>query len=163
MAKSLFQYCRLVKVAVTRARAPCAVRFFAARAAFSREENTPYTADPDPESEAYCAPERSSTSFTSRNSGCFGKTTFSKSFSIPVRTRSSSGLSARPPPLAETPDPRLVSAAASHAEISRLDFNILSELGDEVNWSQSAKAFGVDTAVSGNRTTQGVEGKSDNG
>src|SRR5438445_3301115 len=94
-------------------------------------------ADPEPESDAYRAPAFSSTRLTSSNSGYLGKTTFSKSFSIPVRTRSSSGFSARPPPLAETPDLRrpLSEAALSHAEISRLNSAILSEPAEAVNLS----------------------------
>ena len=44
------------------------------------------------------------TRLTSRSSGYSGKTTRSKSFSIPVRTRSRSGVSARSPPRAGTPD-----------------------------------------------------------
>src|SRR5215469_4205697 len=127
---NFFQYRRLVKVLVTTARVPPSFSFFAATAAFRRKSNKPYTADPDPEREAYFAPARSSTLLTSRNSGYWGKTTFSKSFSIPVRTRSSSGFSARPPFMAETPDLRrlrLPGAALSHLEISRLNSNILSD------------------------------------
>src|SRR5205823_12765370 len=104
--------------------------FFAANAAFAGDANKPETADPEPESDAYSAPACSNTLFTLRNSGYCGKTTRSKSFSIPVRTRSSSGFSARPPRLAETPDlrrPEPLGPALSHAEISRLNSNILSE------------------------------------
>ena len=64
----------------------------------------PYNVEPEPDNEAYCAPSRCKSSFTSRNSGYSGKTTRSKSFSIPVRTRSRSGVSARSPPNAGTPD-----------------------------------------------------------
>src|SRR3954468_22279333 len=87
-------------------------------------------AEPEPDNEAYKAPLRSSTRLTSRNSGYLGKTTCSKSFSIPVRTRSRSGVSARPPPRVETPDK---ADSLSQLETMRLNSFILSEGFKAVN------------------------------
>ena len=60
----------------------------------------------------------------SRSSGNCGKTTFSKSFSIPVRTRSESKFPARPPPFAEAPVSGL---PLSHADSAQPTSNSLSD------------------------------------
>src|SRR6266576_2211652 len=147
-------------------------------------------AEPEPEREAYKAPASSSTRFTLISSGYFGKTTRSKSFSIPVRTRSRSGFSARPLPLGtRTPDkafPVLIlfwDKPLSHAENLRPHINILSEGGVPVNLadsdnvaarsaapfadasslSQSANALGVELLISGVTITHATEGKSGRG
>src|SRR6266576_2771992 len=145
-------------------------------------------AEPEPEREAYKAPASSSTRFTLISSGYFGKTTRSKSFSIPVRTRSRSGFSARPLPLGtRTPDkafPVLIlfwDKPLSHAENLRPHINILSEGVVTVNFarldgvasspsfadgrssSQSANALGVEMLILGVAITQATEGKSGRG
>ena len=65
------------------------------------EANSPYNVDPEPDSDAYFAPARSSAFLPSLSSGYSGKTTCSKSFLIPARTSSRSGFSARPLPTQE--------------------------------------------------------------
>src|ERR1700686_4235842 len=83
-------------VTVACALQPCFFsRTTAARAA-SLEANSPYSADPEPDSDAYFAPARSSALFTTLSSGYSGKTTCSKSFLIPARTSSRSGFPRRP-------------------------------------------------------------------
>src|SRR5271154_5969236 len=116
-------------------------------AASAGDRNSPYRLDPEPESEAYFDPARSSAPFVSRNSGYLGKTTFSKSFSIPVRTRSESKFPARLPPFAEAPvlgEP-LLFEPDSHAESAQPTSNSLSDAPARVNRSQSANACGVET------------------
>src|ERR1700690_239718 len=102
-SRILFQYCWRVNVLVATAFNPCLSSRLAALAASAGDRNSPYRVDPDPESEAYFAPARSSAPFMSRNSGYSGKTALSKSFPIPVRTRSRSNFSPRLPPFAEAP------------------------------------------------------------
>src|SRR5262249_34352488 len=117
-------------------------------------------------SETYFAPDRSKARLTSRRAGCLGKTTLSKSFSIPVRTRSRSSASARSQPLLGTPvgeNP----LPHSHSNTAWLNSFILSELSGDVNLpclaSQSAKAAGVETPISGVAITHGKLGRSSMG
>src|SRR5205823_11374550 len=117
--------------------------------------NSPKSDEPDPESEAKLAPARSKARFTSRSSECWGKTTRSKSFSIPARTRSRSSASARSPPAAETP----VVGPHSQLQTERLNSFIVSEASEAVNLSQSAKARGVDIPTSGATSTQSRAGR----
>src|SRR5260370_8374323 len=125
-----FQYFRRVNVLVATAFSPCLRRRLAAFAASARDWNSPYRADPDPESQAYLDPVRSSAPFMSRNSGYSGKTTFSKSFSIPVRTRSRSNFPARLPPFAGAP---VLGEPLSHAESAQPTSNSLSDATGRVN------------------------------
>src|SRR5262245_6853324 len=113
-------------------------------------------ADPEPESEAYDAPPRSSTRLTSHNSGYCGKTTRSKSFSIPVRTRSRSGVSARPLPRAGTPDKPFPDfpGALSHEESTRPNSFILSEGLEGVNSPSFRENFGELVIPSGARSRE---------
>src|SRR5260370_22053500 len=125
-----FQYFRRVNVLVATAFSPCLRRRLAAFAASARDWNSPYRADPDPESQAYLDPVRSSAPFMSRNSGYSGKTTFSKSFSIPVRTRSRSNFPARLPPFAGAP---VLGEPLSHADSAQPTSNSLSDATGRVN------------------------------
>src|ERR1039458_9162139 len=70
----------------------------------------------------------------SRNSGYRGKTTLSKSFSIPVRTRSRSKFPARLPPFAGAPvlgEPLV--RLHSHADSAQPTSNSLSDASGRVN------------------------------
>src|SRR5258708_7609822 len=97
------QYRSRGKVTVAWAGISFASSFFTAWLADSWSAKSPNTAEPDPESDTYFAPDLSSARLTSRIAGYLGKTTPSKSFSIPVRTRSRSSASARSRPLPGTP------------------------------------------------------------
>src|SRR6266478_1226990 len=132
-----FQYFRRVNVLVATTFNPCFRRRLTAFAASARDWNNPYRVDPDPESEAYLDPARSSAPFMSRNSGYSGKTTFSKSFSIPVRTRSRSKFPARLPPFAGAPvlGKPLLGKPLSHADIARPTSTSLSDARGRVNCS----------------------------
>ncbi len=90
------QYVRRGSVMVASADQPCFRSLATALAAVSREANSPYSAEPEPDSDAHLAPARKSAIFPSRSRGYSGKTTCSKSFSIPARTSQRSGFSARP-------------------------------------------------------------------
>src|SRR5271157_1775612 len=68
-SRILFQYCWRVNVLVATAFSPCFRRRLAAFAASAGDRNSPYRVDPDPESEAYRDPARSSAPFMSRSSG----------------------------------------------------------------------------------------------
>src|SRR6266852_1746061 len=126
------QYFWRVNVPVATAFSPCFRRRLTAFAASARDRNNPYRVDPDPESEAYLDPARSSAPFMSRNSGYRGKTTFSKSFSIPVRTRSRSKFPARLPPFAGAP---VLGKPLSQADNTRLTSISLSDAPSRVNSS----------------------------
>jgi hypothetical protein len=65
----LFQYCWRVNVLVATAFRPCLRRRIAAFVASAGDWNSPYKVDPEPESEEYLDPARSSAPFMSRNSG----------------------------------------------------------------------------------------------
>src|ERR1700677_1856529 len=91
-----FQYRCRVRVAVDCAVQPCLRSLLTAKSAASFEANSPYNVDPEPDSDAYFAPARSSAFLPSLSSGYSGKTTSSKSFLIPARTSARSGFSARP-------------------------------------------------------------------
>src|SRR5260221_2079103 len=98
-----FQYRSRGKVTVACAGTPVSSNILAALAAVCLSANNPYTVEPEPDNETYFAPERSRARLTSRTAGYLGKTTLSKSFSIPVRTRSRSDVSGRSQPLLGTP------------------------------------------------------------
>src|ERR1035438_3369473 len=104
--------------------------------AASRETNSPYSVEPEPDSDAYFAPLRKSALFPSLSSGYSGKTTRSKSFSIPARTSQRSGFSARPP-LATNSEGALEYILLSHADKPRPSSPILSEAEDTVNFGTS--------------------------
>src|SRR5882762_6035264 len=123
------QYWDRVSVVVACALKPCFVSRSTAFAAAVRVRNNPYKAEPDPEREAYTAPARSNAPLMSRSSGYCGKTTLSKSFSIPVRTRSRSRLPARLLPRAGAP----VLGETSHADSTRPTSSSLSEPSECVN------------------------------
>src|SRR6266852_7795706 len=132
------QYFWRVNVPVATAFSPCFRRRLTAFAASARDRNNPYRVDPDPESEAYLDPARSSAPFMSRNSGYRGKTTFSKSFSIPVRTRSRSKFPARLPPFAGAPvlgEPIMLGKPLSQADSTRPTSISLSDAPSRVNSS----------------------------
>ena len=120
------QYSLRGNVRVATAFIPLALKRAAARDASSLVRNNPYRVDPDPESDAYTAPSRVSALLTSRNTGISGKTTRSKSFEIPVRTRSRSSVSARSPLNAGTPDPA-VGITPTTRKPHRLNSFIVSE------------------------------------
>ncbi len=113
-----FQYSRRVNVRVAVAFKPCLRSSRAAFTAAFSDSNSPYSVDPDPDSDAYFDPARTSARFMSRSSGSCGKTTVSKSFSIPARTRSDSRLPARPPLLLAAGAPAL-GLPISHADSAR--------------------------------------------
>src|SRR5229473_5288051 len=131
-SRILFQYCWHVNVRVATAFNPCFRRRLPAFAASACVRNSPYRVDPEPESEAYLDPARSSAPFMSRNSGYRGKTTFSKSFSIPVRTRSRRKFPARLPRFAGAP---VLGKPLSHAESAQPTSNSLSDAPGLVNSS----------------------------
>src|SRR3982074_2262483 len=136
MTSDFFQYFCRVKVLVATAISPCFRIRLAAFAASARDWNSPYRDDPDPESEAYLDPARSSAPFMSRNSGYRGKTTLSKSFSIPVRTRSRSKFPARLPRFAGEPvlgEPRMLGRPLSQADSNRPTSISLSDAPSPVN------------------------------
>src|SRR3982074_3130447 len=132
MTSDFFQYFCRVKVLVATAISPCFRRRLAAFAASARDWNSPYRVDLDPESEAYLDPARSSAPFMSRNSGYRGKTTRSKSFSIPVRTRSRSKFPARLPRFAGAP---VLGEPLSQADSNRPTSFRLSDPSHPVNCS----------------------------
>ena len=90
------QYDARVKVAVACAAHPAFRNFFTADAAAFLDANSPYSVEPEPDSDAYLAPARTNARLASPSSGYSGKTTCSKSFSIPARSSARSGFSARP-------------------------------------------------------------------
>src|SRR3981081_3450536 len=130
MTSDFFQYFCRVKVLVATAISPCFRIRLSAFAASARDWNSPYRDDPDPESEAYLDPARSSAPFMSRNSGYRGKTTLSKSFSIPVRTRSRSKFPARLPRFAGAP---VLGEPLSQANSNRQTSISLSDAPSRVN------------------------------
>ena len=101
--------------------------------AASRETNSPYSVEPEPDKDAYFAPALKSACFPLLSSGYSGKTTRSKSFSIPARTSQRSGFSARP--LLAKSEGALVYCLLSHADKPRPSSSILSEAVDTVNFA----------------------------
>jgi hypothetical protein len=128
------QYARRGSVAVARAAQPCFRSLRVACTAASREANNPYRVEPEPDSDAYFAPARKSALLPRLSSGYSGKTTSSKSFSIPARSSQRSGFSARPL-LANNPEGALEHISLSHADNPRPSSPILSEAEDAVNFA----------------------------
>src|ERR1700677_2682326 len=156
MSRTFFQYCCRVNVLVATALSPCFRRRLTTFAASADDRNNPYSGDPEPDSEAYFEPARSSAPFMSGNWGYVGRTTLSKSFSIPVRTRSRGNCSARLPPFAEAPvlgELLMLVELLSHAEIAQPTSNSLSEPAGRVNccppeWGRFVAGMFVDGRVS---------------
>src|SRR5258706_4836913 len=141
---TLFQYSRRISVTVACAAQPCRRSFATAARAASFEANSPYNVDPEPDSDAYFAPARSSALLPSLSSGYSGKTTCSKSFLIPARTSSRSGFSRRPL-LKGAPE----YISPSHADSPRPSSTILSDEFATVNFPLVLLAFPLPVGGSG--------------